>query len=260
MTLFLLELLSWRLVLIIEKVFALKYLIVQRIFLFIGIYGALFRGLVLILAIFIKMGLPPFHFWFVVLARYFKKWIFFVILTLHKLLPILLLTKIILIRILNWTVQAILMVRGISILQVRGILFVFLVSSLVHSGWLLLRGVLSLRLVLFYWVNYSILIMVFLDIFKRSLLKCLDVIQTRYRSIMWLVLSGIPPFTMFWLKLNIFIYLRLILGLYSLVAIIVSVIRISSYYRAYHLSLRTRKAFGVSLSFFAYVFLVVGVF
>ena len=208
-SLFILELLSWVLVIIIEASLALKYLLIQRVFLFVGALGVFLKVRpILTLAILIKMGLPPFHLWFITLLSFFKKRLFFVILTFHKLLPVVLISKIMPLSFTRRAIQLLLLTRGVFILQVRGVFSVFLVSSIIHSGWLILRRVISLSLGLFYWSCYSALVFLFLVSIRSRRVKLTDLNQTSYRSLLWLTMSGIPPFTVFWLKLRIFFYLK----------------------------------------------------
>ena len=165
-----------------DKAVALKYLMLQRVFLFVGIFGVFLRASILILALLVKIGLPPFHLWIIVLLRYFKKLLFFITLTLHKLLPIFLLSKILNVFY-SVPLQLLLLTSGAAILQRRGIFFVILASSLIHSGWLLLRNLLSFRLTILYWASYSFLIFLFLMSFKTKVLKKLDINQTSVRSL-----------------------------------------------------------------------------
>lgn len=258
-SLFLLELLSWGLVLIIDKFLSLKYLLIQSTFLFLRVLGAFIdNSFVLIRGIFLKIGLPPFHLWLIVLLRYFNKKILFLMLRFHKILPILLVSKVIRERV-RTTMQLLLRAGGVCILQVSGVYFVFLVSSLVHSAWLIIRRLASSRLVLFYWVNYSVLIYLFLFSFKQTNIQKINLRQTSTIRVLWLILAGVPPFTVFWLKLSIFININYITIL-SILLILISIISISSYYRAYHLSINTENLNNSNTTPLVLLMLAVGIF
>jgi len=90
-----LELLSWLFVILVPNTSTLNYLLVQRYFLILGIARILFLPSLLIIVFLLKLGIPPFHVWFIKIARVLNKNRFSFIITLHKLIPILFLSKVI---------------------------------------------------------------------------------------------------------------------------------------------------------------------
>jgi len=239
--LFFVELLSWLFILMVDKYLRFKYLIIQNIFLLLSLIGLIWRGALFFFAFLLKIGLPPFHLWFLNLVRVLKKITFLFLVTIHKLLPLFFLIKRLgrsfrlIIRTLIFTV------RRILIIQARSLFFIITVSSIIHSGWLLRGSFLSMGFTFFYWRVYSRILVLFFFSFNFSSLKYLNSRQTTFTRIVWLILSGLPPFSIFWLKINILMVLLSIRKILRLFIILASVLRISSYYRAYHLSLSLMK-------------------
>jgi len=128
--------------------------------------------------------------------------------------------------------------RGVIITQFKGFYFVMIISSLIHSGWILLRNVLKIRLMVLYWSVYCVLIIVmFYSLFIKTMV-IRDETQSKYTRIVWLVLRGLPPFTMFWLKINIFMLIYPLILIARITLILIPVLSLVSYYRVFHLSLR----------------------
>jgi hypothetical protein len=214
-----------------------KYLTIQRIFLLVRVVGVLTFPLVLILSIALKLGLPPFHSWMLRIRTLIKKYVFLFITTIHKLFPLFLFIKAIAWSISLFLVIFIIIIRGVIILQFKRLYFVVIVSSLVHSSWLLLRNIIKIRLIMVYWLFYSIIIFIIIySLFLRSL-ALRDESQSKYSRLVWLILRGLPPFTIFWLKINVILLILRIRWVIRITLILVPIIVLTSYYRVFHLSL-----------------------
>lgn len=233
------ETLSWLFVIIAKQV-AFKYLIVQPFFLVIGLVRLSWWNRALIIRLLLKLGVPPFHVWAVHVLRYLNKRIFVFITTLHKVVPILLIVKL-------WgyylvTPVLLLSVLTLSlILQSRGLFIVITFSSILHRGWIILRGGISIG---FYWIYLISYVSLVFGLFSSLSIDSVlfgGSSQRLAASLYWLVLSGIPPFVMFWLKLFI---IRALLRLSTatsfsiLVAVLMSTL---AYFRVFVLT-KARKA------------------
>jgi len=228
----LIELLSWILAIIIPTSISLKYLLIQGYFIFLGLIGLLWFPLTLTLRLLLKVGLPPFHLWFFSISFYLHKNIFRFFITIHKLIPLFFLSKIA--TPLLYLIRLILISSGILIFQVRDFFYTFISSSLLHTGWIIIAILLSSKTGVLYWMLYSRLVIIIIAIFTFKVISLLGIEQSRLISFSWLILSGIPPFTIFWLKLNILYQICWFRFSMIILLIINSVLGLSSYFRAFH--------------------------
>lgn len=252
-----LEMLSWVFTILIPSLLAIKYLIIQAYFIVLRLLGLLWAPLLLVLGLILKVGLPPIHIWFIKLSFFMKKWIFLIFSTLHKLLPLFLLGRLFLLG--SYLLGALLLVAGRLIFQVFELFLILVTSSIVHRRWTLLRIQYRLKLSLTYWVLYSLVFFTFLSTIHFSMLFKRGVEQSTSTSVIWLVLSGLPPFVIFWLKVWIFLLIvQVRIGL-RLVLIFISVLALTSYFRAFHVSLRltffsnTLKMFVMRVFFLSFI-------
>jgi hypothetical protein len=252
-----LEILSWVFTIIMPPYISIKYLIIQAYFMILGLVGLLWYPLLLTLSFFLKIGLPPIHIWFMKLSFFMKKWIFLIFSTLHKLLPLFLLGIFLIRRI--YLVWVLLLAAGSLIFQVFEFFLVLLTSSIVHSSWTLLAFQFDLKLRLRYWILYSLIFLVFLSTIHFFTLARIGIEQSSSTIVIWLILSGLPPFTMFWLKIWVFLRIVQVSENLRLLLIFISVIALTSYFRAFHVSLRltynsnTWKIIFIGLFFLAFV-------
>lgn len=238
--LFFVETLSWIFSLLIRSL-SLKYLLVQRYFLLVRVIGALWRPSVIFLAIFLKVGLPPFQLWFIHIRSLLKKWEFYFFVSVHKLFPLFILGKILLGGFWSLSILMAIWVVGFLITQIRRFFNIIVASSLLHSVWLVLGVRFSPSIMIFYWTLYSILIgrIFFTITFTMPWLNLTN--QRIVVRLLWLVISGLPPFTLFVLKVSVLRTLILIRGLVRLLVILISVVSLAFYYRAFHLTIPLRK-------------------
>jgi len=231
-----LETLSWVFTILISPFLAIKYLVMQAYFIVLSLVGLLWIPFLLALGLFLKVGLPPIHIWFMKLSFFMKKWVFLIFSTLHKLLPLFFLGRLFLLG--SYLLGALLLVAGRLIFQVFELFIILITSSIVHRRWTLLRIQYRLKLSLTYWVLYSLVFFTFLGTIHFFMLFKRGVEQSSSTSTIWLILSGLPPFIIFWLKVWIFLFIvQVSVGL-RLVLISVSVLALTSYFRAFHISLR----------------------
>lgn len=230
-----LELLSWTFTLLLPSIISIKYLIMQAYFIILRLIGLLWLPVLLLIGFFLKIGLPPIHIWFMKLTFFLKKWVFFIFSTIHKLFPILLLGSLLMGR--RFFLWVLLLIAGRIIFQLLDFFFIILISSIIHSGWTLLAVQFNYKIGLTYWIIYSSVFLTFLRTIHFILLFKRNVEQSSSTTITWLVLSGLPPFVMFWLKMWIFIRLVQVRENLSLVLISMSVLALTSYFRAFHTSL-----------------------
>jgi len=230
-----LELLSWLFVILVPNTSTLNYLLVQRYFLILGIARILFLPSLLIIVFLLKLGIPPFHIWFIKIARVLNKNRFSFIITLHKLIPILFLSKVIF-RIISFIIIWLrLIVVGLALISRRTLFFTLIYSSIVHSIWIILSIILSKGFVLFYWVIYRSLLVILVSLINFIKIENSYLTQRVFLSKCWLLISGIPPFLLFWFKVYLLVWIIYLFGLFIRVVVItVRVFALTSYYRTWH--------------------------
>jgi len=230
-----LELLSWLFVILVPNTSTLNYLLVQRYFLILRIARILFLPSLLIIVFLLKLGIPPFHIWFIKIARVLNKNRFSFIITLHKLIPILFLSKVIF-RIISFIIIWLrLIVVGLALISRRTLFFTLIYSSIIHSIWIILSIILSKGFVLFYWVIYRSLLVILVSLINFIKIENSYLTQRVFLSKCWLLISGIPPFLLFWFKVYLLVWIIYLFGLFIRVVVItVRVFALTSYYRTWH--------------------------
>jgi len=230
-----LELLSWLFVIVIPSTSTLNYLIVQRYFLILRLCSVLFLPSILVIRFFIKLGMPPFHIWFIRIAITLLKRIFSFIMTVHKLLPILFIRKILL-RFVSFRIVSLrLFIVGIALIRRRTLFFTLMFSSIVHTIWIIFGMFLRKSFVLFYWSRYRLLFIILIRLLRFIKIDQSYLSQSLFISKCWLLISGIPPFIIFWFKVHLVIWLVSIVGLFMrIIIILVRVFALTSYYRTWH--------------------------
>lgn len=251
-----LEVLSWLFVVIIPNVSTLNYLIIQRNFFIIRLCRVLFIPFLLIISFLLKLGIPPFHIWFIRVSGYFNKKIFSFMITVHKLIPILILRKV-MFRYLCFVVLSLrLIIVGVSLISSRTLFFTLLFSSIVHTTWIVFSMVLRKSFVLFYWIIYNLLFILLITLMTSIYVSQSFLYQRLILSKCWLLISGIPPFIIFWLKVYVLLWFIYTVGIFiRLFIIFVRVFALTAYYRTWHFgSLLERNTFGrISISPFTIV-------
>jgi len=106
---------------------------------------------------------------------------------------------------------------------------------MVHRVFIAIRNSLSIGFILFYWLIYRFILTFILFLFCLPLLKQSYLRQRFFSSYCWLMMSGLPPFTIFWLKVFILSWIIFNIGiLVSSFIILTRVFALSAYYRTWH--------------------------
>jgi len=230
-----LEVLSWLFVIIIPNSSTLNYLIVQSYFLVMSLCSSLFFPSILIVRFLLKLGIPPFHIWFIRIAAVVNKIIFSFIITVHKLVPILFLRKILL----SFVPFSLLFLRisltGIALIRRRTLFFTLVFSSMVHTIWMRFSLFLRKSFVLLYWFIYRLLFTVLVRLLSFMKIEQSYLSQSYLLSKCWLLLSGIPPFMIFWFKVYLLFWLISSIGFFMRVFVMfIRVFALTAYYRTWH--------------------------
>lgn len=229
----LLETLSWLFAVLLLDSF--KYLIIQRWFVPSWIFIALWnlkRGL--FIRLLFKIGLPPFHSWLIKIIQELKLKSFTFIRTIHKIAPIIITAYVTQIRVLFFTA----LLRRALLTKFREILYILIRSSFFHTTWVLLSRSVNLNLTLLYWLLYRSILIILLVRLTTTLIKLATGFTNSLTIIRILVLSGFPPFRLFWLKASILLKLKI---LHGSIMLYLSIIRIWAYLRITLLTLKNTK-------------------
>jgi len=238
------ELISWIVSIWLSRI-RFKYLVVQRYFFLGRLFSLIVMKELLVFFLFLKIGLPPFHSWFIRISSFMNKLLFIFFSTLHKLVSLLALGLIGLLS--NYFligVISLLFVRTLIIVQRYSFWVVLVASSFIHTYWMALSLKLNLKLFFIYWAIYSIVTRILLLRNYYNIIVFLNYRQGSLTLIIWLCLSGLPPFTVFWLKLNVVVETLSLRLLLTTMLLLSAVARMASYYRIFHLNL----ALSVNLS------------
>jgi len=208
---------------------------IQGYFIIITVRAVFWIPLLLIFRFFVKIGLPPAHVWFIHLSFFIERTIFLFITSVHKLFPLFVIGKIVWSFTWMLVLIGVLWARRVLIYQACSFSLVLIYSSIVHRSWILLRLGTSKVLSRVYWILYSLLILFFVSSIFSFKLKILSISQGSRRGVIWLILSGLPPFVLFWLKAEIIIRISRISLFYPRGMAITSVIALVSYYWAFNL-------------------------
>ena len=218
----------------IELENSVKYFIIQRwasiIFLIRFFFcNYLFNRfyLLLIIRIFIKLGISPFHTWFISILKTCSLYILIILSTIQKLIPLIILNniyinyKIFYLRILL-TIIFILLILS-SVINLNKLLAL---SSLGNILWLISRNILSIKLILLFILIYIYILLgiyIFYNIYYFNIFMQINRINLFDKIIIVIVfisLGGMPPMLGFLRKLlilkiifiyeNIFLFLIII--------------------------------------------------
>nr|YP_009346439.1 NADH dehydrogenase subunit 2 [Paralongidorus litoralis]AOT84250.1 NADH dehydrogenase subunit 2 [Paralongidorus litoralis] len=230
-----LELLSWVFSFLLSKEAVFKYLLIQSFFLLVSIMVLLSLPELFLLALSMKMGLPPFSIWLLSLIQGLEKKSFVWMMTVHKLAPMLTLLQVMNGQVLFLSVVLVSLSGGATLLFSH-FTMVLMFSSFIHSGWMLLAYYSGTSLFWVYWSQYSVGLMILVLFLTTLEMKLFSVPQgTLFISTM-LIVSGLPPFMIFWLKLYVLQNTVVNSLMACWILLMISVAVMSAYYRAIHLS------------------------
>lgn len=193
--------------------FLIKYFIIQslrsNIFLWFFLLNSVTNNYVsstfILIIIFIKLALPPFHTWFLNLITILDWKSIWLISTLQKIIPLILLSLILPKNFFLFFIFLGLLIVFINSLSIKYIKLALGISRIFASLWIISIILIKEKIISFLLI-YSLSL--FLVIFLCSLLesppllwnKNLFIEQTVILIILFLNLGGIPPFAGFWVK------------------------------------------------------------
>ena len=182
-----------------------------------------------IFSIFIKLGLAPFHGWFVSIINTCSLWILVILSTIQKIIPIVIVSQIFIsvnmvffFSILNLVVVFSIAMRVVFLNKLLAI------SSLNNLIWFIFRSQIKFKLFLFFIMIYLISLTGILILYNKTgivnflQIRNLSIIDKLFRVFIFMSLGGIPPFLGFLGKLVVLKALVAYLNLVFVTGIIIS--------------------------------------
>jgi len=221
----------------------LKYFVIQSLGSVLLIRRALLlenfttKNIILILniALLLKLGAAPLHFWLPIIVEQINKWQCLFLLTWQKLAPFILLFSLPKSKVIILFIIIRLLIGAIGSLNELRLFTLLTYSSINHTGWILLALITNELTRIIYIIIYTlILTTIFFSINKKNT-QTNWFMQNKIKFIILinlLSLGGLPPFTGFfikWLLLSeIYIYINLII---NFIIILTSIILLYFYLR-----------------------------
>lgn len=167
----------------------------------------------IIIAIIIKIGIPPLHFWIPQIIEFINFFNLFILSTWQKIIPsyvLSLTTSSFIIIIIIFTA----VVGSLGGINQNSLYKIIAYSSISHSAWLLIRIFINFKVWLIYFVSYTFIIIIFfwnISIIKiNKISELLTLNYSMLAKVLFLInliiIAGIPPFIGFLNKIFILNY------------------------------------------------------
>ena len=159
--------------------------------------------LLLSLAIFLKLGIAPLHYWLILMVESFDKLQIILILTWQKLAPLYLLFSLPSNKLTYTFIVTSLIVGACCSINELRIYLLITYSSINHAGWLLLTALSNELIRLMYITVYTIIIVTVILPLSKKQSQSLWLLNNNIKYIVFLnllSLAGLPPFSGFILK------------------------------------------------------------
>ena len=219
----------------------IKYFLIQSVgsFIFlISLINNFFNYYIfLVSSLILKLGARPFHQWVFYVVRGINWFRIFILLTLIKLIPFIVLLKfidkftdLILVYLVFCVIIGILGGIGQSSLR-----FLVVYSSIAQIGWIFLSIILSYSFFLYYlFIYFSLIYFLYYSLNLKNIYYFSQILKFNWVSIYILIIvlriRGIPPFSIFLLKINIITIVFKFFNTWFLVYIVIFISLISLFY------------------------------
>jgi len=207
-----------------------KYFIINSFSSFLLVYSIIRNiNVIRITILLFKLALPPFISWGVDIINWIGSTELIVFLTVQKIGLIILLVNFNII----WLVGLLVVGSVLIVINSSSVISILFVSSLVHRVWIIVRRFQSLILLTLYFIVYSILLLILLNLTFESIK-----ITVKFEfAIIMLVLRGLPPFLVFYFKWLILSYLISLSIVLLIVLLIASLGIIIVYFRMFYINI-----------------------
>lgn len=216
------EVLSWVFCPLLENV-ALKYLLIQGVLMRLIVVALLFAKWLVYVLLAFKLGIAPLHLWYLQVSKYLTNYALWFFMSVHKILPLTLLIKVAnFSRALFFFVTA-----SVILLSCFSLFRILLLSSSLHVVWRWILVCYSHSSALSYWFIY---------ILCRAFILTLETSwslswRTHLLSLSFLLMSGLPPFVLFFFKFSVILRLAYKRVLFSFILLLFRLVRMILYFR-----------------------------
>lgn len=225
--------------------------------------------LILIIALIIKLSIPPLHLWLPLIAKFLPWKILLILLTLQKIIPFYILS---LIKLYTYLLYFIIILCSILppyiILNLINFKLLISYSSINQSRWIILLIHIKNIIWFKYFIFYSIIsLRLFSIIYLSKISISFNYFNSHFKfNFLFIILifniSGLPPFSFFYIKwFRIFIFLKssnllIIFILIILRSLIILYIYVNIIINSFFTSKIKSKLINLNLSFFNYSTLI----
>nr|YP_009992050.1 NADH dehydrogenase subunit 2 [Rhipicephalus appendiculatus]QNN85521.1 NADH dehydrogenase subunit 2 [Rhipicephalus appendiculatus] len=205
------------------------------------------------ISILIKMGVIPFHFWMIMLSESLTYFSLFILLTIQKIMPLLIIEKFI-----NTSLTILFVLSSLtaSILAMKYKMMkkILIFSSISHQGWILCLIAKKINFWISYLILYSIIIYNIINICNyNNFNNIYDFIKKKMKTenktsliMSMMSLAGMPPFLGFFMKIVALFFLMKMNMIMIFMLIISSLINLFFYMRS------MTPSFFINLKFFSW--------
>nr|AEV56632.1 NADH dehydrogenase subunit 2 [Stenopirates sp. NKU01] len=171
----------------------------------------------MMISMMIKLGMPPFHLWSILMMKKMKWITLYFLLTIQKIMPIIILSMIMK----NFMMIFIMlstMISSISGINQTNLLKIILYSSINHSSWMMMSLFYENNMWMMYMLIYMLILFMFVNIMKKNNIMFINQMNMNMNlenkimiMILFLSLSGLPPFIGFlpkWMIIQTMINLK----------------------------------------------------
>nr|YP_009032771.1 NADH dehydrogenase subunit 2 [Folsomotoma octooculata]AGL95071.1 NADH dehydrogenase subunit 2 [Folsomotoma octooculata] len=216
-------------------------------------------SLMILLALSIKSGLAPFHYWFPQVMLLMKWFQCSIILTIQKIAPFMLMSFLPCNKMIFFIVMMSAMVGSLGGLNQLIMKTILTFSSIAHSSWMLLLIFYSMNSWMFYFIIYSMIILTMIFLINFINLSTLSEMNNSKMSninklifiVNILSLGGLPPFMGFLAKLNaIFVFMFKISTFVMLILITASLVSLFYYLKiSYFIIMSNNQETNISMKY-----------
>nr|YP_010350292.1 NADH dehydrogenase subunit 2 [Pyemotes zhonghuajia]UOK09676.1 NADH dehydrogenase subunit 2 [Pyemotes zhonghuajia] len=173
----------------------------------------------------IKLGVAPFHFWIIQMAKNCSMFQFSILMTIQKIIPISFLMSLLQLKII-FPLTIISLIFLYDLLNSNSIKSIVISSSIVNNNWMIMLCACNYQILLTYFYTYSFIIFQFMYFCMKLNMKNLNNMKKKINlSMLIFSLIGIPPFLGFYIKLiSVFHFINLFSTILIMLILIMSII------------------------------------
>nr|YP_010443361.1 NADH dehydrogenase subunit 2 [Lebertia trifurcilla]UTE89518.1 NADH dehydrogenase subunit 2 [Lebertia trifurcilla] len=161
----------------------------------------LYSPILLIISLSLKSGLAPLHIWMPNVSKGLEWKSLWMFLTIQKFAPIMLMLSMINILLISIIILLCSIIGTMSQMSTLELKILLTYSSISHSSWIILGGMMKMEIFMLYMIIYStILYQIILTLSKKSTKSIIQMKSSKTSVILFMSLGGLPPLLGFFPK------------------------------------------------------------